>query len=48
MRALCRGDGVMPSLNEAVPFWFVLSTVGLILVVIFIVLVMIKVKKEKM
>lgn len=38
----------MLSLNEAVPFWFVLSTVGLILVVIFIALVMIKVKKEKM
>lgn len=38
----------MPSLNEAVPFWFVLSTVGLILAVIVVALVVIKVKKEKM
>ncbi len=38
----------MPSLNEAVPFWFVLATVGLIFVGISIAIYMIKVKKENM
>ncbi len=38
----------MPSLSEAVPFWFVLATVGLIFVMIFIALYVIKSKKEKM
>ena len=38
----------MPSLNEAVPFWFVLATVGLIFVIIFIAIYIIKKKKEKM
>ena len=38
----------MPSLSEAVPFWFVLATVGLIFVFIFAAIYMIKVKKEKM
>lgn len=38
----------MPSLNEAVPFGFILSTIGLILVVIFVAVAVIKVKKEKM
>ena len=38
----------MPSLSEAVPFWFILATVGLIFVFIFVAIYMIKVKKEKM
>ncbi len=38
----------MPSLNEAVPFWFILATVGLIFVMIFIAIYVIKTKKEKM
>ncbi len=38
----------MPSLSEAVPFWFVLATIGLIFVMIFIAIYMIKIKKEKM
>ena len=38
----------MPSLSEAVPFWFVTVTVALIFVGIFIAIYMIKVKKEKM
>jgi len=38
----------MPSLSEAVPFWFVLMTVGLIFVMIFIAIYVIKIKKEKM
>jgi len=38
----------MPTLNEAVPFWFVLATVGLIFVCILIAIDMIKEKKEKM
>ncbi len=38
----------MPSLNEAVPFWFILATVGLIFVMIFIAIYVIKIKKENM
>jgi len=38
----------MPSLGEAVPFWFVLATVGLIFAVIFIAIYVNKIKKEKM
>ncbi len=38
----------MPSLSEAVPFWFILATVGLIFAVIFIAIYVIKLKKEKM
>jgi hypothetical protein len=38
----------MPSLNEAVPFWFILATVGIIFVLIFIAIFIIKKKKETM
>ncbi len=38
----------MPSLNEAVPLWFILATVGLIFAVIFAAIYVIKLKKEKM
>ncbi len=38
----------MPSLNEAVPFWFILATVGVIFVLIFIAIFIIKKKKETM
>ncbi len=38
----------MPSLSEAVPFWFILASVGLIFAVIFIAIYVIKLKKEKM
>jgi hypothetical protein len=38
----------MPSLNEAVPFWFILATVGMIFVLIFIAIFIIKKKKETM
>ena len=38
----------MPSLNEAVPFWFILTTIGVVFAVIFIAIYVIKIKKEKM
>jgi len=38
----------MLSLNEAVPFWFILATVGMIFVLIFIAIFIIKKKKETM
>ena len=38
----------MPALNEAVPFWFILATVGVIVALIAIAIVVIKKKKENM
>jgi len=38
----------MPSLSEAVPFWFILATVGVIFILIFIAIFIIKKKKESM
>jgi len=38
----------MPNLSEAVPFWFVLATVGVIFALIFIAILIIKKKKETM
>jgi len=38
----------MPTLNEAVPFWFILSTVGVIVALIALAIVIIKKKKESM
>ena len=38
----------MPSLSETVPFWFILATVGVIFVLIFIAIYVIKIKKEAM
>ncbi len=38
----------MPSLHEPVPFWFILATVGVLAVVIFIAIMVIKKKKESM
>jgi len=38
----------MPSLSEAVPFWFILATVGVIGALIAVAIVIIKKKKEGM
>jgi len=38
----------MPSLSEAVPFWFILATVGVIVALIAVAIVVIKKKKEGM